>query len=167
MPGDLYGTFMATIFPLLAPFIRRSVGRVDRHSLAPLPSRQPCHCVRRPSVCLSVSNSAVRPRLASSVLLRANTHPLWPSPSSSSSSSSSSRPSDVQRRTCGRATAGGRGRRVRRARGQQDMDRSRRYDILWMKVDQPSPPLSLFPSLFPFLSCSLVAAAQTSSSSFL
>ena len=53
------------------------------------------------------------------------------------------------------------------ARGQQDMDRSRRYDILWMKVDQPSLSLSLSLSLFPLLSCSLVAAAQTSSSSYL
>ena len=75
----------------------------------------------------------------------------------------------MRRTTAGHRGAGGRGSRGRtggRAGGGSRTwtDRSRRYDILGMKVDQPSPSLSLSP-LFPFLSRSLVTAAQTSSSS--
>ena len=91
LPGDLYVTFMATIFPLV-----RFIRRVGRHSLA-LPPAVPL----RRSVRLYVSKLG-SPSVRPSVLFRANTHPPWPS---------SSRPSgrrDVQRRTCGRPLAGGR-----------------------------------------------------------
>ena len=125
LPRDLYGTFMATIFPLLASFICRSAGRssvgrwaggsVSRHSLPTSlpPSFPPTVPLFRPSVLPPVIRQSigVLPPFVLS-LSPERTHILF--------GRQAGRPSDVQRRrrrTCGRPTAGHRGAGGRGSRG--------------------------------------------------
>ena len=171
MPRDLYGTFMATIFPLLASFICRSAGRssvgrwaggsVSRHSLPTSlppslpPSFPPTVPLFRPSVLPPVIRQSigVLPPFVLS-LSGANTHPLWPSsrPTERCAEEEDMRTTDRGPPRSGRARLARADRRRAGGGSRTWTDRSRRYDILGMKVDQPSPSLSLpsFPS-FPAL----------------
>ena len=129
LPRDLYGTFMATIFPLLASFICRSAGRsvavgrcaggsvATRSQLSSLPPFfPPTVPLFRPSVLPPVIRQSIGvlpPFVLSLSLSPERTHILF--------GRQAGRPSDVQRRrrrrTCGRPTAGHRGAGGRGSRG--------------------------------------------------
>ena len=143
--------------------VGRSVAtRAQLPSLPPsLPhSRQRCHCSVLPSFRPSASNSAVHRRpspVRPLSLSGANTHPLWPSSRPTERCAEEEEEEDMRTTDRGPPRSG----RARLARADRRRagggsrtwtDRSRRYDILGMKVDQPSPSLSLssFPS-FPAL----------------
>ena len=146
------------------PVVGRSMGRwVGQSPLVPptslLPSFLPAIGATVPSFRPSASNSAVHRRpspVRPLSLSGANTHPLWPS---SRPTERCAEEEEEDMRTTDRGPPrSGRARLARADRRRAGggsrtwTDRSRRYDILGMKVDQPSPSLSLssFPS-FPAL----------------
>ena len=121
------------------------------------PSFPPTVPLFRPSVLPPVIRQSIGvlpPFVLSLSLSGANTHPLWPSsrPTERCAEEEDMRTTDRGPPRSGRARLARADRRRAGGGSRTWTDRSRRYDILGMKVDQPSPSLSLssFPS-FPAL----------------